>query len=313
MLRKLYNRLRARLIKKYRVELIDDITLSQSRQFLVKPITVFVICSLLLIGIVLGTAALVIYTPTFHVLIPGYINPEEAKQKEAIMAAKIARMDEETRRFEAYISSLKRVAGVGSDSVPVFSQERLDSLRKIEEQVSPPQEATPPPPANETAIAQTAPATNEQTLTTTSQKIVYLPEERIRAVKMADKPLLLNLFPPLEGEIRRAFSTVDQHYGVDIVAEENSLIKSIAEGYVILSEYSDDTGWVIGVASKEGVIAFYKHNSSLLKRSGEYVRAGEPIAKIGNTGENSTGPHLHFELWQNGELLNPVNYIRFNQ
>ncbi|MEM7372869.1 MAG: M23 family metallopeptidase [Bacteroidota bacterium] len=312
MLRKLYRRIQARLIKKYRVELIDDITLSQSRQFLVKPITVFVIGSLLLIGIVVGTAALVIYTPNFHVLIPGYINPEEAKQKEAIMAAKIARMDEETRRFEAYISSLKRVAGVGNDSVPVFSQERLDSLRKIEEQVSPPQEEEPNP-AEQIAASTPAPTQQKETLTTTTQKIVYLPEERIKAMKLVDKPLLLNLFPPLIGEIRKAFDISGQHYGVDIVAEENSLIKSIAEGFVILSEYSDENGWVIGVASKEGVVAFYKHNSSLLKKSGDYVRAGEPIAKIGNTGENSTGPHLHFELWQNGELLNPVNYIRFNQ
>ena len=312
MLKKIYKNIRGRLVKKYRVELIDDVTLSQSRQFMVKPITVFLIASLLLVGIVVGTAALVIYTPSFHALIPGYINPEEAKQKEAIMAAKIARMDEETRRFGAYVSSLKRVAGVGNDSVPIFSQERLDSLQQAEELVSGSSPDTRDPIEENVAVSEPD-GELEETNSPITQKVKYVSESRIKAIKMANKPLLLNLFPPLLGSIRKAFEIGSQHYGVDIVAEENSLIKSVAEGYVVLSEYSDENGWVIGIASKEGIVSFYKHNSSLLKKTGNYVLAGEPIAKIGNTGENSTGPHLHFELWQNGEILNPENYIRFNQ
>ncbi|MEM7654583.1 MAG: M23 family metallopeptidase, partial [Bacteroidota bacterium] len=143
-------------------------------------------------------------------------------------------------------------------------------------------------------------------------QVVYLPEESYEAVRMSDKPLLMNLFPPLDGEVRNGFDLQKQHYGVDIVAPEKTLIKSVAEGYVVMAEYSEDNGWVIGVSSRDNVVSFYKHNSRLLKKVGDYVVSGEPIAVIGNTGENSTGPHLHLEIWHKGTPLDPVNYIRFN-
>ena len=301
MLRKLYKRIQARLNKKYRVELIDDVTLSQSRQYLVKPITIILFGALLLIGIVGGTAALVIYTPAFHSLIPGYINPEVALQKEAVMAEKISRMDEETLRFEAYISSLKRIAGVDNDTLPTFSQASLDSIEMEELDIAP--ERSQP-----TASASTSEMGNEAA----PVKVVYLPDERFQATRMHSKPLLMNLFPPLSGEVRNKFDPSQQHYGVDIVAEKNTMIKSVAEGYVIMSEYSEDNGWVIGIASGENVISFYKHNSRLLKGAGDYVTEGEPIAVIGNTGENTTGPHLHLEIWHQGVPLDPMNYVKFN-
>jgi murein DD-endopeptidase MepM/ murein hydrolase activator NlpD len=305
MLRKLYKRVQARLNKKYRVELIDDVTLSQSRQLLVKPITIILFGALLLIGIVGGTAALVIYTPTFHSLIPGYINPEVALQKEALMAEKISRMDEETLRFEAYISSLKRIAGVDNDSLPTFSQESLDSITMEDLDIAPERSQ---PAASPSISGRSTDIGNESGPT----KVIYLPDERFQATRMVSKPLLMNLFPPVSGEVRNGFDASRQHYGVDIVAEENTMIKSVAEGYVIMSEYSEDNGWVIGIASGENVISFYKHNSRLLKGAGDYVAEGEPIAVIGNTGENSTGPHLHLEIWHQGVPLDPMNYIKFN-
>jgi murein DD-endopeptidase MepM/ murein hydrolase activator NlpD len=306
MLRNLYRRIQARLTKKYRVELIDDVTLSQSRQYMVKPITVIFFGGLLLTGIVLGTAALVIFTPIFHQLIPGYINPQEALQKEALMEEKIAQMDEETRRFEAYISSLKRVAGVAGDSLPIFSQASLDSLELTSQAELEALPANLQP--NESSVARTN-STDESG----SVQVIYLPEESYEAVRMSDNPLLLNLFPPLEGEVRNGFDLARQHYGVDIVAPEKTLIKSVAEGYVVMAEYSEDNGWVIGISSRENIVCFYKHNSRLIKEVGDYVVSGEPIAVIGNTGENSTGPHLHLEIWQQGTPLDPENYLRFNQ
>lgn len=125
----------------------------------------------------------------------------------------------------------------------------------------------------------------------------------------------LNLVPPVDGKISQEFgdaSPGEQHFGVDIVAVENSMIRSVAEGIVIFSEYSGQTGYVIGIFHpRYNLVSFYKHNSKVFKTTGSYVFAGEAIAVIGQSGRNQTGPHLHFELWHNGKPINPQEFIFF--
>lgn len=317
MLRNFYRRIQARLMKQYRVELIDDITLSQSKQFLLKPITVVWIAALLFILIVGGTAALFIYTPSFHKLIPGYKNPEEFAEERQEMATQLAEMEDQIERWTTYVASFRKLAGVEGDSIPVFSEDRLDSMRVVseeamhkrqeEEAIEEIEPIVPTADKNEVKeekVAETAPESRPQ--------IVYVSDTQRDNGHSRRYPLMQNLFSPITGEIRKSFDESSAHYGVDIVAEENTLIRSVADGFVIISEYSDDNGWVIGVASAENVVTFYKHNSRLLKDAGTYVYAGEPIAVIGNTGENSTGPHLHLELWRQGRPVDPTNYIEFN-
>ena len=89
-------------------------------------------------------------------------------------------------------------------------------------------------------------------------------------------------------------------------------VKSIARGVVVFSEWTADTGYVIIVKHENNLLSVYKHNGSLTKSQGDIVRAGEVIASVGNTGEFTTGPHLHFELWSSGSPVNPVDYIDFN-
>lgn len=119
-------------------------------------------------------------------------------------------------------------------------------------------------------------------------------------------------FPPVNGTITNGFNREKKHFGVDIVGENNQAVKSTLDGVVILAEWSRETGHVIAVQHNQNLISVYKHNSSLLKSSGDYVKAGDPIAIIGNSGEFSTGQHLHFELWYNGKAVNPVEFISFN-
>ncbi len=120
------------------------------------------------------------------------------------------------------------------------------------------------------------------------------------------------LFPPIEGIITDRFDRQREHFGLDIVAKENEPIKSVAEGIVIFSSWTLDNGYVIGVQHTRGnLISVYKHNSELLKNVGNFVASGEIIAIIGNTGELTSGPHLHFELWHKGNAINPENYIAF--
>jgi len=120
-----------------------------------------------------------------------------------------------------------------------------------------------------------------------------------------------NFFKPLNGIITAKFAPLEKHYGIDIVAPHNDAVKSVLDGTVILSAWTLETGYVIVVQHADNLISVYKHNAVLLKHEGDFVKAGEPIAIAGNSGEITTGPHLHFELWYNGNPVNPVNYINF--
>ncbi len=118
-------------------------------------------------------------------------------------------------------------------------------------------------------------------------------------------------FAPLSGVITNQFDANNSHFGIDIVAKRNDAIKAIDNGVVILAEWTLNTGYVIMIQHSGNLISVYKHNSSLLKKTGEYVKAGDLISIIGNTGEQSSGPHLHFELWLEGTAVDPLNFISF--
>lgn len=118
-------------------------------------------------------------------------------------------------------------------------------------------------------------------------------------------------FTPLKGVVSSSYKTNEQHFGVDVVGPENEAIKVTLDGTVILATWSSETGYTITVQHSNNLISVYKHNSVLLKKVGDYVKAGEPIAIIGNSGEQTTGPHLHFELWYNGSAIDPQDYMVF--
>lgn len=119
-------------------------------------------------------------------------------------------------------------------------------------------------------------------------------------------------FVPVKGAlITDKFNPEEKHYGVDLVASTNEPIKSVLNGTVIFADWTTDNGYVIAIQHKDNLISVYKHNSSLLKKSGDYVRFGEVISIIGNSGKLSHGPHLHFELWYNGHPIDPEGAILF--
>jgi len=118
-------------------------------------------------------------------------------------------------------------------------------------------------------------------------------------------------FTPLKGMVTNEFNPVENHYGIDIVAPENEVVKATMDGIVLFASWTIETGHVIVIQHQQNYISVYKHNAVLLKQEGAYIRAGEPIAIVGESGLFSTGPHLHFELWHNGNPVNPRDYIVF--
>ena len=116
---------------------------------------------------------------------------------------------------------------------------------------------------------------------------------------------------PLNGIVSSPFDNRLGHYGVDVVAKTNEPVKSVADGTVIFASWTMDSGYVIYIQHRNNLISVYKHNSALLKKVGNFVNAGEIVSIIGNSGELSNGPHLHFELWYNGNPVNPEDFVSF--
>jgi len=160
---------------------------------------------------------------------------------------------------------------------------------------------------------------NTQKTETTMLRSAYEPagvefeiEEKKESLPASSSATAIRFFyPPLIGDVSSEFDEEKQHNGIDILAAKNSPISSVNSGTVIAAEYNIETGNTISIQHSDNVVSTYKHNSQLLKRTGDYVKAGEAIAIIGNTGLRTDGYHLHFELWVEGEAVNPSDYIDF--
>lgn len=137
----------------------------------------------------------------------------------------------------------------------------------------------------------------------------YKPSSKSKTQKKEVENANILFFTPANGYISKKYN--DNHFGIDIVSNTNEPIKSIADGTVVYSGWSYDTGYMILIQHNENYISVYKHNAELLKKLGEPVKSGEIIALMGNSGESSTGTHLHFEIWLNGRPVDPTQYIVF--
>lgn len=118
-------------------------------------------------------------------------------------------------------------------------------------------------------------------------------------------------FAPVKGSVTSSFNLAEEHFGVDVASSENESVKATLDGTIISAGWNPEDGYVIQVQHGNNLISVYKHNAALLKKTGQFVKAGEPIAIIGSSGEHSTGPHVHFEVWYNGVAVDPQEYVVF--
>lgn len=121
----------------------------------------------------------------------------------------------------------------------------------------------------------------------------------------------LYFFPPVSGIVTEKFNRADGHFGIDVVTKTDASVRACLDGTVVFSGWTTDAGHVLHVQHANDILSQYKHNSTLLKKVGDRVKGGEAIAIVGNSGELTTGPHLHFELWQNGAPLDPLSFMVF--
>ncbi len=276
-----------KLHDKYRLVLMNDDTFEEKLSFRLTRLNVFVFFGTFSIFLVIATTYLIAFTP-LREYIPGYADFNTRKVLHELML-KTDSLETELNRKELYIYNIRNIVE-GRDLVA----EMPDSIEnktdfEIEEL----------PRSREDSILRAE-------IESQTQYIQWSPEE----VTSSGEGLAF-LFPPIEGIITNYFNPAENHYGIDIVADQNEAIKATLDGTVIFSSWTLETGYTIGIQHANNLVSIYKHNSALLKNEGSPVKAGEAIAIIGETGFLSTGTHLHFELWLNGRPVNPLEYIAF--
>ncbi len=278
-----------KLKRRYKLVLMDEESFEEKITFRITRLGVLVFGSSFIIVLILSTIYLVAFT-RLREYIPGYTDVTLPK-KMYDLQQKVDSLEIEFRRKDLFVSNLKRIVE-GKD---------------VEEILSPPQQKI----ATYDTI-KISPSREEYELREEyeNQSMYNLYQNRNHKTE----PTLLgniNFFPPILGIITSKFNPSDDHLGIDIVATRNEAIKSALDGTVIFSDWTLETGYVIGIQHLNNLITVYKHNSALLKQQGAFVKAGETISIIGESGELSTGPHLHFELWYNGKPVDPEEFITF--
>ena len=274
-------------ITHFRLSLLDAKTHKQLFSVRFNRTGFFVTLVSSVVIIIAAIFSIIAFTPV-KTFIPGY---PDARTKRAVIqnAMKVDSLENVIYRWELYSENLRRVID-GEDPINIDS---LISARQTQIEL-----AKDPEYLKRQDSLLRKEVKEEEMFDITSRSTRKLPIEGML------------FFTPVKGVISQGYDPVS-HPFVDITAPAGSLISAIADGTVIYDGWSDDTGYTIHIQHSNDIISIYKHNDKLLKKAGDKVKAGTPIALMGNTGSLSTGPHLHFELWHNGENLDPTQYINF--
>jgi murein DD-endopeptidase MepM/ murein hydrolase activator NlpD len=277
---------------KHRLVLMNDETFQEERSFRLTGFNVFAIAGGVVMAVSLVTIILMIYTPL------GYLVPERSTQEVRKQISEVYLLVDSLQQAvssrDMYIAQMQGL--VFEDFEYENEVEQVESEKIV-------------------AAVEDAPSTQKsEELQALIERVDNEAElgNLVESTLIEDGSVDAIIFnPPIKGIVSDSFAPFRGHFGTDIIAPRGEVIRATQRGTVIVATWSAATGHMIGIQHDNNAISFYKHNSSLLKKEGDIVRAGEGIAVIGNTGEMTDGPHLHFELWFNGQAINPERYISF--
>jgi murein DD-endopeptidase MepM/ murein hydrolase activator NlpD len=278
-----------KLKRKYRLVLMDAATFEEKVSFRVTRLGVFLSVATTIILLISLTVYLLAFTG-LREYIPGYTDVTLPKKIYDLQQTSDS-LERVFRQKDLYISNIKRI--IQGDSVAEIAQPKQDAF------------------INYDTITLSLSREDSLLRAEYEEQTKYnLFQNRMYNYTQSDLGYI-NFFPPLKGLVSRSFNPQMDHFGVDLVAGTDQAIKATLDGTVIFSGWTIETGYVIGLQHRGNLISIYKHNSSLLKNQGAFVNAGETISILGESGELSTGPHLHFELWFNGRPIDPEEFITF--
>lgn len=280
-------RIKRKLLNKYRLIIVNEETFEERVSMRLTRLNVFIAASLSAILLVVLTFLLIAFTG-LREYIPGYPSTE-FRQKATVLAYQADSLRSVIEMNDRYLNSIRSVLVGDLGSLEL----NRDSIYSSER--TPLQEVNLYPSREDSLLR---------------EEVVR--EDKYNILETATSKANYAFLAPVSGPVSEGYNVNDRHYGVDIVVAENTPVKSVSDGTVIFGEWTVETGNVIIIEHSYGMISVYKHNSSLIKSQGERVRKGEVIATAGSTGEFSTGPHLHFELWVDGQSVDPTDFIEFD-
>ncbi len=279
-----------KLHHKYRLVILNDDTMEERLSIRLTRFKVFVLAGTMVILLVVATIYLIAFTPLKE-YIPGYADFNTRKVLREL-SLRADTLEKQLRQKDLYIMNIRNIT------------EGRDLVEEIPDSIGDP----------DAIDIDELPRSPEDSLLRAEMELAeeftnnYWRNTEAQAVADMGR---FTFFPPAIGMISSHFDPAEGHYGVDIVADQDEIIKTTLDGTVIFAGWTMETGYTIGIQHEQNIVSIYKHNSSLLKEEGSMVEAGDPIAIIGDTGLYSTGTHLHFELWFNGIPVNPAEYISF--
>ncbi len=279
-------RIAKKLLAKYRLVILNEDTFEERFAIKLNRLNVFVLTMLSAIFLIVATIFLIAFTPLKE-YIPGY-SSTELKKKATELNYKTDSLQQVIAINQQYYDAIRKVL-TGDVATVEYNKDSVIQAAQAE--------------VNELNLA---PSKEDSLLREKVDK-----EDKYSLFESATAKVNLVLFPPVTGTISENYNPKDKHFAVDIAVPEETPVKSTADGTVIFAEWTTQAGYVIIIEHTEGLISVYKHNAALNKEQGDLVKAGEVVAVSGNTGELTTGPHLHFELWSNGYPVDPTTFIEF--
>lgn len=278
-----------KLRAKYRMVILNEETYEEKASFYLSRLNVLVIISSLVVVLFFLIFSIIVFTPVKE-YIPGY-GDLETHHKLVRLRLKADSLANVVAQRDSWIANIQNVfkgkvdtaAEKKSSKSYLYDTVKLDKI----------------PPEDRALRNEIEKSDN------------YSPRVTGSSPKRIEEAASLHFFPPVKGYVTNQFNRETDHLGVDVVAPKDETVKATLSGHVIIASWTLETGYVIGIQHANNLLSLYKHNSVLLKKVGTFVEAGKAIAIIGSSGELSTGPHLHFELWQNGVPVDPQNFIVF--
>ena len=267
----------------------------KTRQFRIMPREARISAALVVGVLTLLVTGLVAFTP-IRGLIPGY-GTAELRQNARLTSMRLLALQDSLdlqRQFMAHLQGLLTGEMAPLAEIPATALQETASTSGVR-----PNASEDPPSENWTDHEQPAlPVTRMPTIAETPARVVSDGRRFLSGLRL---PAL----SPVSGLISRGFDASTGHFAVDIATQEGTLVRAVGDGYVILADWTYKGGHTIAVQHADGYVSVYKHNERLLKRVADRVRLREAVAVSGNSGEYTTGPHLHFELWNNGLAQDP--------
>ncbi|MDX9781778.1 MAG: M23 family metallopeptidase [Bacteroidales bacterium] len=276
-----------RLRNKFRFSIFNDTTHEELFVFRANGLMMLLSIVLSVIFIVISVTVLISYTP-LREFIPGY--PDAQTRREIVQnALKLDSLEKTVKLWDFQLNNIQRIA-TGQPPLELGDITISQDSSKTEG-----------------ISGRTSKEDSLLRLEVMKQEQFNIGTESNRVNQIEG----LHFFPPVKGIVSDGFNLATNHPYTDIAAPANSVISAVLDGTVIMAAWTDETGFTIQIQHSNDLISIYKHNSKLLKRTGDKVKAGSAIALVGNTGSLSSGYHLHFELWYKGAAVDPSKYINF--